>query len=93
MFTIYGRISESVQLLDVYDSEWAQRINLDKLDLLNNYRCILGQLFGHYERGRYELRLDSHPAASDGFDILNRDPSEIVELEGEWRAIVTIRRR
>lgn len=56
-------VLKGVDLLNRYfgNEDWKTRIIVDNLDLNDSYDCVLGQLFGRYDRGadalesRFEL--------------------------------------
>lgn len=53
-------VLEGIELLKkVHGEDWVDRIDLDSLDLMNGDRCVLGQLYGNYERGCKELSIES----------------------------------
>jgi hypothetical protein len=43
------------RLLDEKAPDWAARINVERLDFNNTERCMLGQLYGSYVRGKRAL--------------------------------------
>lgn len=50
-----NNVLRGIELLDRQVPGWRDRIDWDKLDMANCYRCILGQLFGKYSEGVEEL--------------------------------------
>lgn len=63
---------------------WYQRINLDSLGILDEKKCILGQLFGSYGEGRDALGLNLSDAIAYGFSFMAQ--SDTVEKRNqEWR--------
>jgi hypothetical protein len=53
-------IENGVKLLDEnLGEDWVYKINLDKLDIASIYDCVLGQLYGNFDRGCRILKLDS----------------------------------
>lgn len=62
-------------------SNWRNQIELDNLDLGSCDVCVLGQLFGSYSDGQYELDLDTYGSKSYGF---NTDYS-YAELTQAWK--------
>jgi len=49
------RVSDHAAMLDEIKPGWYQQINLRKLDLECSDRCVLGQVYGSYEQGVFEL--------------------------------------
>jgi hypothetical protein len=45
----------AVARLDVVAPDWRDRVRADDVDMANPCRCVLGQVFGGYDRGRYAL--------------------------------------
>lgn len=66
------RAAIGAKLLDVLKPGWAQRIDLDRLDLADCSACVLGQLFGDFGVGAerlFTMRPDTFNAAKEcGFD-------------------------
>lgn len=62
-------------------ANWRDQIKLDNLDLGSCDVCVLGQLFGDYADGQYELGLDTWDSKSYGF---NTDYS-FAELTQAWK--------
>ncbi|WNM75043.1 hypothetical protein SEA_DENNEBES_88 [Streptomyces phage Dennebes] len=62
-------------------ANWRDKVKLDSLDLGSCDVCVLGQLFGSYSDGQYELGLDTYDSKSFGF---NTDYS-FGELTQAWK--------
>lgn len=62
-------------------ANWRDKVKLDSLDLGSCDVCVLGQLFGSYSDGQYELGLDTYDSKSYGF---NTDYS-FGELTQAWK--------
>lgn len=76
-------VSRGISLLDQEVPGWRDKIDWDKLDMSNCFRCILGQLFGEYAEGVDYLRVTG---AIYGFDI---KPYQTREEHVESFAILT----
>jgi hypothetical protein len=94
MSKIRNRVREGALLLDLYDAQWRQRINVRRLDVSNRTTCPLGQLFGDYMSGLRKLGIPSPSASLYGFERAGRSyfvearHPEWKELREEWvRAI------
>jgi hypothetical protein len=61
------RVSRGAMLLDRERPDWAYEINLETLDLRDYEFCIVGQLWGRYSQGLYELRVDDEGELVYGF--------------------------
>lgn len=63
------------KLLDEKYPGWEHEIDVDKLDMYDHCRCILGQLYGSYEKGKGEIFSDFryceriHRCEVNGFTI------------------------
>lgn len=62
-------------------SNWRDKVKLDNLDLGSCDVCVLGQLFGSYSDGQYELGLDTYDSKSYGF---NTD-YDFQQLTAAWK--------
>ena len=106
--TIEVRVARGAALLDEKLPGWADRIDLDRLDLGSPCRCILGQT---WDEGRYDdddpyfmhVRslfgtYDQQRDAGLGFNInfgaklLREMDAEYAELTAEWRRVIEARR-
>jgi hypothetical protein len=83
------RVRRGVRLLDREKPGWERKIDLDRLDLGHTCNCVLGQVYGNYDRALYELDGDvAERPENFGFDddnLLYRT------LTDRWRGF--IRRR
>lgn len=57
------------QFLDTMFPGWCDYISIEKLNLSDAETCILGQLYGEYSNGLYELELEMWDAEELGFDL------------------------
>ena len=84
---------------------WADRIDLEGFDITYDDGCILGQLYGGYHAGRYELfshRADGNSspslqevAAAYGFDVdfdKGHHGDQYKSLQAEWTALINERK-
>jgi hypothetical protein len=94
--TILRRCQKGTELLDrVLKPQWAKRIDLDRLSLINGSSCVLGQLYGHYTVGCEKLfgEQPGHTtlAIEHGFEMDYDYPFEgdyLAELKENWRVII-----
>jgi hypothetical protein len=49
------------------DHEWRQEINLETLDMRDEYACVFGQLFGDYTTAQNQFGLTAIEASALGF--------------------------
>ncbi len=48
---MYDRIKRCINILNKIKPDWTKNIKWRCLDLQNPYWCILGQIFGNYDKG------------------------------------------
>lgn len=92
--SIAERVAAGAGLLDEHAPGWADRIDIDRLNISLCSRCVLGQLYGDYFRG-----LDAIPAIGTSGDevgpadygFFHTDEGwfpEDDELTAAWRALI-----
>lgn len=101
--TIRERVEAGAAWLDLHRPGWWQQIDLAKLNVRHECRCVLGQLFGSYYRA--PISLDE--SCTLGFDasgaiaVLDHDADEpgYAEMDDEfdaltaaWTALILSRR-
>jgi len=93
MFLITERVQAGVELLDSQVPGWDSRIDLDTLDICSESSCVIGQLFGRYDKGLnaldlwgvrapYELgfsRRLGEGGVDEVFDLLTRQWRKVIE--------------
>lgn len=89
MNDIQTRVERGAVTLDNYfgsRSAWTNKINPDDLEICSSDRCILGQVFGDYWRGKRKLGLEHADLASAcGFVTAITDSNEMInELNAAW---------
>ncbi len=56
MATVEERVASGAYMLDVhFGPEWRDDIDLGKLDTRSCENCVVGQVYGKYERGLFEI--------------------------------------
>jgi hypothetical protein len=96
MTTIHDSITERVQsgarFLDLMCPDWEVRVDPVALSMVDGQRCVLGQLFGHYQSGlrKLGLRFGSQETASLGFW---NGIYQYCDLTRVWRDEITARRQ
>jgi hypothetical protein len=100
--TAADNVRRGAELLDRVQPGWADRIDLDRLDLGSDCECVLGQLYGgpdddedpSYLVGRRTLGLTTTEAAAEyGFTVdYSGDPWSWAELDRLWMAEIRARR-
>lgn len=78
------RVRAGVALLDDRKPGWANRVDVDRLEMQACDRCVLGQLFGDFHEGMERLVPDHwdispEPAITYGFDAEPLGPGEWVD--------------
>jgi hypothetical protein len=92
---VAARVAAGASLLDQAAPGWEDRINLDRLNIASGTQCILGQLYGMYDRGQDVLRdrgyLDQGPSlALLGFTA--GYPNTGAGLKAAWKEAILARR-
>lgn len=67
MSTTDERVEAGAKMLDERLPGWRDWIDPDSLQLIDGCHCVLGQLFGDYDRGVALLDLDDATAKNLGF--------------------------
>lgn len=60
------KVLRGIELLDREVPDWREKIDWDRLNMADCFRCILGQLFGEYAEGVDYLKITG---AVHGFDV------------------------
>jgi len=92
--TIAERVAAGAALLDEREPGWAERLDLDRLDIMSSCDCVVGQRHGGYGAGLTALGLVEESSARDvelGFHWGARF-EDIDPLNAAWRALITERR-
>jgi hypothetical protein len=92
--TVAERVNAGATWLDQREPGWADRIDLDQLDLGSDCRCILGQLHDNYGDGIDALGIHflSGQTMQFGFNAWNLGGGEFDELTAAWRELISQRR-
>lgn len=85
-----SRFSEAVQagmeILDENTPGWESRIDPEILNLGSCQFCILGQIYGDYNKGKHELRIDDGP--DFGFDAEGGSDRHYALLTHAWLRVI-----
>lgn len=81
------RVGRGILLLDVVRPDWRKALNLDALVLSSCVACVLGQLFGDYDKGLRALDLTRLDAFNYGFNTMNSKMEH--ELVQEWTRVAS----
>jgi hypothetical protein len=82
-------------LLDRLCPGWDGLIDLDELDVDDPGRCVLGQLYGGYDEGLFEIDMeavDMAPRVAHGFTLDSPDAAKMGDLTAAWRRLIEERR-
>jgi hypothetical protein len=79
-------VENGAALLDERLPGWANEIDAEELDLERSCNCVLGQLFGSYDKGRRVLGLSHSEAKRFGF--FRWPTSRWGSLNFEWRWLI-----
>jgi hypothetical protein len=89
------RVAVGERLLDQRVPGWRRVVDGDALDLASCERCVLGQVFGDYERGLIALGISEEDEVIEmyGFNADDEDGSSVSyrSLRAAWRRV--LRRR
>jgi hypothetical protein len=84
-------VEAGVARLDAQYPDWAQKIDVDELRMNDCNLCILGQLYGDFNRGLVKLvpdPEDSIDAVALGFDEPWDNEVTYAELQEEWEQVI-----
>jgi len=90
--TVQERVMAGASFLDERSPGWDEKINLAGLDMGNDYRCILGQLYKHYRVGKTELNITTRTSRDLGFDSISGTTSAYHRITVEWGKLIRERR-
>jgi len=92
--TATAAVARGAGMLDQLCPGWPDRLDLDRLDLGDTARCLLGQLYGSYDLALGVLRINDVTAADYGFQVTTRwrTGGQFAALTAAWRDLITSRR-
>lgn len=61
------KICKGITMLDAVNPDWHWRVNPKALEMEYEQCCVLGQLYGGFERGKYKLNISDEQAYQLGF--------------------------
>lgn len=76
---IRHRVNKGIRLLNKEYPGWKSKIELSSLRLEDRNRCVLGQVYGGYDRGVQELGLGIWSTVYHGFNIES--------IHGDWEPL------
>lgn len=85
-FDLAPNAVRGAELLDSRLPGWRSSVNEETLDLSNDCGCVLGHIFGSYEKGVKVLDLTHAEALRYGFWKRGRQSWE--RLSASWRTLV-----
>ena len=77
-------IRKGIKFLDSEIPKWRRLIDRDDLDLSDPRNCIMGQIFGDYDRGRDILGLDLEESEAMGFGLHDAKMDDADKYESEY---------
>jgi hypothetical protein len=86
------RAAAGARFLDARRPGWAGLIDMDRLALIDDCDCVLGQLDGTYDRGRDALHLTLHEEFLLGFLAGDNSAESWDRLDAAWIAEIKARR-
>lgn len=98
MFSFFNspraRVRRGVRLLDSYDRDWFNKVDLTQLRMDSDTRCIVGQVTGiSYSLSVYDLGIRLSQGRHYGFNA-DWDPlgENWQDLDWEWRRVIANKR-
>lgn len=86
-------VRRGIALLDRVRPGWIDEVDLGKLNINCCLDCVLGQLFGDYRFGYYELRLDTIPERQFYGFSYDDGLVESTTLTNTWRILIQEERK
>lgn len=91
------RVANGIQLLNEKVPGWIDKINLEKLNILHYWNCVLGQVIGGYNEGLRKFGLTQQEGIQHGFFADNVEHATLYErdaqlLTEEWKKAVRLAR-
>ena len=84
------QISKGIEWLDQHEPGWADKVDLEKLDMTTCTRCVLGFVYGDYDRLDDPSAPPSDDRAKLGFTLRESYFSyDWVRLTEEWRDAIS----
>ena len=86
------RVETGASYLDTHNPGWDNRIEVSSLDIQHANRCVLGQLYGNFTRGRIVLKLSEDMSLQNGFstEIGYKENERLLTVA--WRKLIKKRR-
>ncbi len=73
-------VAHLAKLLDKKKRGWAKLVDTKKLNMIDLYDCVLGQVFGSYSKGFSDLMLDPKRGNIQGFVNPDARPFWLLEI-------------
>lgn len=90
MLMVQERVQRGMKLLDEKRPGWWKEIDLGKLCIISCNWCVLGQLYGYFERGLDKLDLWGYSRIK-GFSF--SDEADGHDLTEEWAEQIRLRQQ
>lgn len=85
-------VERGARLLDFKCPGWFQKINRVTLDMADNKKCILGQVYGDYTQGALQVGLETPRSRFEhGFAVPGIITGEVVECKRAWSCAIEAR--
>ena len=75
-----GNVQRGAALLDEQSPGWRSKVNVTSLDINSIENCVLGKIYGNYNRGTYNLRIQ-FAAEQFGFVTGGFEFEELMSLD------------
>lgn len=83
-------VADGVALLDQHNEGWWADVDLATLRMTSHIDCVLGQLYGSYDRGRDALGIEYGCGDLYGFDTYQHGMFDTLDVM--WAEIIQARR-
>jgi len=90
--SVQERVEAGASFLDEVHPGWDKEINLAELNMKSSTRCILGQVYGLYNKGMYTLRITTPVSRDLGFSAFPGTSSAYRLVTAEWKKLIKKRR-
>ena len=82
------RIEAGIALLDEKVPGWEQHIDIQRLNMGDCKRCILGQLYGDYNIGIKKLEIGLMQDSELGFEVDSYEDESYDDLTEMWKEYI-----
>lgn len=81
-------IQKGVEFLDQNYPNWLDKVDVSELDLSDCHQCIMGQLFGHYIKGKRKYGGEKMKKFGFSVEIGLLSDKQFEQLTEEWKQAI-----